>query len=70
MVGVAARLHTPVYLQHRNAGGFPVFVSILAASSSTTISHYSSEEQHHRGSISISVYSTCNVEANYSTIYS
>jgi hypothetical protein len=68
MVDVAVRLHTPVYLQHRNAGGLPAFVSIqfLDIGNSTTFSCYSSKEQHYSSRFSVYPY---NVEANYSTIY-
>jgi hypothetical protein len=67
MVDVAVRLYTPVYIQHRNAGGLSALVSILAVSDSTTISQpSSSEEQHH--SSSFSVYNAINAEANYSAL--
>jgi hypothetical protein len=67
MVGVAARLHTPVYLQHRNSGGLPALVYPLAASDSTTISqHSSSKDQHYSGIFSVYAF---NAEANHSTIY-
>jgi hypothetical protein len=68
MVGVAARLHTPVYLQHRSAGGLPALVYLLATSDSTTISHYSPEEQYHRGSLTLSVYNALNAEASCYTL--
>jgi hypothetical protein len=59
MVDVAVRLHTPVYLEHRNAGGLSTFVSILATDS-TTLLYHSSKGQQYRGSLSIYL---CNVEA-------
>jgi hypothetical protein len=69
MVDIAVRLHTPVYLQHRNAGGLPALVLILAVSDSTTFSQrFSSKEQHHRSFLS--VYNASSAEASYSTGYS
>jgi hypothetical protein len=69
MVDVAVRLHTPVYLEHRNAGGLPALVSILASTCSTTLLYHSSKGQHHCGSLTFSIYPS-SVEANYSAGYS
>jgi hypothetical protein len=65
MVDVAVRLHTPVYLEHRNAGGLSALVSILASTCSTTLLYHSSKGQHHCGSLFGYPFST---EANYPTL--
>lgn len=63
---VAVHLPTTVYLQHRNAGGLPALVSVLASIDSTTISQQSSSEEqcYH---ISLSVY-TSNTAADHSNL--
>jgi hypothetical protein len=66
MVDVAVRLHTPVYLQYRNAGGLPTFVYILASNYSTTLLYHSSKGQHHCGFFS--VYNALNAEASCYTL--